>query len=551
MLNFKIFCKNNISFLNLVFLIIFTLYIIKRSFSTDIIWWYDLALYHDQNKIIFQDYFCHVFNFGIIPFHYFSKIFGFKFSVYLFTFILGHFYAYFLSLILKNYFAIKGFFEIYLINFFFFIPFSIGVFYLDQLAILFILLTLFFFTKKKQINLIFSSLFLTISFFIKFYYIIPYIVFCILLFIISFLTKNFILIKKLLLQFLFCILFFLVFLFLFKLNFSNIDIFYDYMFNNNEKFTKGRFDKFFIKILFLQYNPFSIIKNFNMGSMFLYPFIVSYYFGIFLIVVKVFKLKINYTLINEFKLMILLFFTVSAPIYFIIAGRDWNHKLYFMVPLFLIVVDKLFLFFKNKNLNLSNYKKLIFFFLILYSLVPLNERYDLKSSIFSNNATGREEIVLNNKYSDFLFFTKSSYLGNNNVKNIDFQKKQAADFIIKNNFNNLPIFSIDEPSKLIKLHLNSQTCDIGCYNYLGHNPPNTDKSLKKYLKLFDNQIKKNAIIIICKVNDDHFCLRSSDIYNKSVPTSKNNDIIKQILLLMKQNNFIEIYNTENFFIYKN
>jgi hypothetical protein len=365
------------------------------------------------------------------------------------------------------------------------------------------------------------------------------------------LTKNFILIKKLLLQFLFCTLFFLVFLFFFKSNFSNIDIFYDYIFNNNEEFAKGRFNNFFINILFLQYNPFSIIKNLNIGSMFLYPFIVSYYFGIFLIVVKVFKLKINCTLINEFKLIILLFFTISAPIYFIIAGRDWNHKLYFMVPLFLIVADKLFLFFKNKNLDLSNYRKLIFFLLILYSLIPLNERYDLKSSIFSNNATFREEIVLNNKYSDFLFFTRSSYLKNNNVKNLDFQRKQAADFIIKNNFNNLPIFSIDEPSKLIKLNLNSQTCDIGCYNFLGHNPPSADKSLKKYLNLFDNQIKKNAIIIICKVNDNYFCLNSSDINNKSVPASKNNHIIKQILLLMKQNNFIEIYNTENFFIYKN
>jgi len=550
MFDSKTFCKSFVNLFYLIFLIIFTLYIVKRSFTFDTVWWYELALYHEQNKIIFKDYFCHVLNFGILPFHYFSKVFGFKLSVYLFTLLLGHFYSYYTALILKNYFNIKGFLEIYALNFFFFIPFSIGVFYLDQFSILFILLSLFFFVKDKKINLLFSSLFLNISFFIKFYYIIPYVVFFILLFIISIFSKNFTLIKKLLLQFFFCIFILLFFLFFLELSFLNLDFFYDYIFNNNAEFSKGRFENFFISLFFFQYNPFIIIKNFNIGSIFLYPFIISYYFAIFLIIVKIFELKKNHRLLNDSKFIILLFFTISAPIYFIIAGRDWNHKLYFMVPLLLVIIDKLFLLFRNKNLDLSNYKKIIFIYLILYSLIPLNERYNLKLLISKNNTANTEEIILNYKYSDFIFFTRSTYLEDNNVKNLNFQKTQVADFLIKNNLNNLPIFTFDEPSRLIKLHLNSQTCDLGCYYFLGHNPPKAKKSLKKYLNLFNDDIKKDVIILICKVNDDYFCIRSSTIDHKSEPTSKNNLIIKQILLLMDQNNFRIIYNSKNFFIYK-
>jgi hypothetical protein len=123
MFDSKTFCKSFVILFYLIFLIIFTLYIVKRSFTFDTVWWYELALYHEQNKIIFKDYFCHVLNFGILPFHYFSKVFGFKLSVYLFTLLLGHFYSYYTALILKNYFNIKGFLEIYALNFFFFYSF--------------------------------------------------------------------------------------------------------------------------------------------------------------------------------------------------------------------------------------------------------------------------------------------------------------------------------------------------------------------------------------------------------------------------------------------
>lgn len=558
--------KNKILLTSIFFYVLLsTYYFFVNSSTVDVNWFFDLVYCLNNNFVNLNDYLCHTFNFGSYPIYILEKIFSLKISLIFLTLLLGHVYSYYSSKLIETHFKIKGFFECYLIIFFLFIPFSLGVYYVDQLSIAFLLLSFYFLIHKNVHSLFISSFFLNISFFLKFYFLPSYLIIIFLIFIFSLVLREkskywLRIIYYLFLSFLFFLIFLIINIKIFNYNYST---FFDYIILNNLNSGAPRLKSFFTNYFFFNYNLFEIVFNLKIGSLLLYPFIIVFYFSILYLAINLNKSFVNKSMFQE-SYVIIFFLTLISPLLFLTSGHDWNHKLYYFPTLMIIVLSIIYKKFSSRELDLSNYRTVILILLIIYTSIPLNERFDFKESFkkikkesysffyLKKNYQDKYFDMENTRYSGFNYFLRSKYLRDNNVSNFFQQVKDSIDFLNAQKFiKGENIFVIDEESKLIRYSFVSNYKDPGCYNFNLHTPPVTELSFSIYYSIFQNNINsKDSILILCKLDKDHLCLRSVDIKtSKSIGTNINEKKISSILSLVESNMDL-IFNTKNFFIYK-
>lgn len=547
--NFKL--NKYINSFNFFFILILTYIFFITSIFTDNLIFFNLIdriQYKDRN---FIDYLCYLTEISVYPLFLLEKIFGFKISYFFLTIFIGILFSYFTvktySQVFKNNVSINTYFII----FFFYMPFGIGGYYVDQLIYLLSILSLYFFFKDHRYNYVFSAFFLSIIMVVKLFHVAPFLISFTIIFFYKFLVekdKYHVIKNAIIFNFSFLAIVIIFYSLYIHLNKIPINLFYEYQVKQSLFYSTSRFDEFIYRFFFLDFNLFNAISNKNFGIIIFYPFIIIFYISLFFLLKNI--NKVSYINRNIF----LIFTTVSTSINFIIAGRDLNHKILFLPILFFVIMSLINLKFIYK---LSKYFSLITtFVIIIYSLFPINERINIKD-ILNNEIAYKDNFFKfqNGKYKNFYYNHRSRFFAQNNVDNLPKQIKVINNFFVneynkKNNEYKFIFF--DDESLPISSNLNKKNCSPVCANLYKNNPPEYALSNALYINNFKKFYEfENTLLIVCYIDRDKnkLCLKK--------PSSNNNDkgsipgdFDRFRELQESINSSTEIFRTKNFSIYK-
>jgi hypothetical protein len=287
--------------------------------------------YQDTN---FKDYLCYLNTFAVYPLYILKKILGFQFAYLLLTLTTGILFSYFVVKIYSQIYQKKSSLNIYLIIFFFYMPFGIGGYYIDGVIYLLSILSLYFFLKDYKYNYIYSGFFLSTISIIKTFHVAPFLISFSIIFLYKFLFKNtkYLVIKS-------AVIFYSTFLIINTIFFSlylyfnkiSLDFFYEYQVSQSLLSSASRLSNFIYKFFFLDFNLLSAILNKNFGIILFYPFIIIFYISLFFLIKNLNKKgHLN-------KNIFLIFMIFSTSVNFIIAGRDLNHKILLFLSLIMLI----------------------------------------------------------------------------------------------------------------------------------------------------------------------------------------------------------------------
>ena len=242
----------------------------------------------------------------------------------------------------------------------------------------------------------------------------------------------------------------------------------------------------------------------------------------------------------------------STSINFIIAGRDLNHKILFFPILFFAATNFLNFRFFDKFKKFSQFLTTII--LILYSLFPLNERFNINNIINKKIDFSNFYKFQDGTYKNFIYTHRSNFFSANNIYNIYEQINLINNFFI-NEFNEknneYKLIFLDDESLPVSSTLNKKNCSPTCANFYENIPPTLPMSKSFYFNNFKKFYElENAILIICYINKEknQLCLKKppSDMGKVSSPADFSKLLqINEAIGLSK-----EIFATSNFSIYK-
>lgn len=508
--------------------------------------WYDNVVFYKNilrsydNQIIFKDYLCHFF--PIINYVYFPviKIFNFEVSIFFFTFLVSFVFSYVISKDLYENFNIE-FIKSFFLTLFFFIPFGIGTLNHDNLVLaLSTISILIFFTNEK--NYIYSSIIITLALFIKFsvtlFILIPGLFSYMLYKILNKDWNNF---KYVLYAFVISFLLSITLLYFYIYNSElNLVEIKNYFFSTSD-LAKERTN---VSNFFFLNQITSIIQLNSIGVFFQLPIILAFYFFLLFFIIQIFK-KNFYK-----KNFLILFYLLAHWFLFNFSGRDWNHKSIFGFVL-------LFIFFQMYFDDINFVKKklcknfLIILSILVYSLIPINERYDLKKIPSDKLLESKlSEYFINFPQSSLYFSSeRSKFYKKNNVINIGSQMNEIDKFIKKNSLIDSNFFFLDELSSIFSLQYKSAPCDLSCMNGDYYTPTKYSKNLEnywtsKFLKVFKD---KKGILILCKINENQYCSQQIFIDQEGkFYVGPRNTFNTDLDFFIREREVL--YNTENFYI---
>jgi len=428
-------------------------------------------------------------------------------------------------------------------------PFGIGGYYIDGVVYLLSILSLYFFLKDYKYNYIYSGFFLSTISIIKTFHVAPFLISFSIIFLYKFLFKNtkYLVIKS-------AVIFYSTFLIINTIFFSlylyfnkiSLDFFYEYQVSQSLLSSASRLSNFIYKFFFLDYNLLSAMLNKNFGIILFYPFIIIFYISLFFLIKNLNKKS------HLNKNIFLIFIIISTSVNFIIAGRDLNHKILFLPILFFAATNFLNFKFFDKFTKSSQFLTTII--LILYSLFPLNERFNIKDIINKKKDFSNFFKFQNGTYKDFIYTHRSIFFSENNIYNIYEQINLINNFFI-NEFNEknneYKLIFLDDESLPVSSTLNKKNCSPTCANFYENIPPTLPISKSLYFNNFKKFYElENTILIVCYINKEknQLCLKKpSPISNeKSVPADFSKLLqIQQAIGLSK-----EIFATSNFSIYR-
>lgn len=540
--------------LNLFTIFLITTFFIFTSSFVDSNYFLELTYRVEEQQVNFRDYICFLNNFTIYPLIFLGNFLGYTLAYYFLALLVGVLISFLTIRLYENIFELKESIYRYYLFFFFILPFGISGYYIDIILYLFAVLSVYFYFKKTSINLYLSSSFLAFCLFIKYFSAAPFILAFGFIFLLEWYYVNFsikYLIKpvKFFTFFLFIII--LLISFYIYLNQINIEIFYEYLFKEMIGSGSNRIENIFTDIFFLNYNFFKAIFNFNVGIIFFYVFVISFYFCIFLLIK--FTLKKNY----KKQTLLLIFFIVSSSFTFLLAGRAWNHKILFLPVLFIVSLDYLNMqYFKNnKIINFFDPKYLIIPFILIYSLIPLNERLNIKENKFSSftieNFNHHFIKIDKGKFKNLYYSLRSNYLFNNGLNNYTDQIREISDFLNDNKSKKYDLMFLDEQSRIISYLTNKRNltpcCGISYESFPPKYPLNRDIFIKNFMK---NLEKSNTLLVVCHL--DRFrkklCINKVNKLNFSVPGDLKRFI--ELENYIKENMSI-YYSTKNFSVFLN
>ena len=543
--------NNYINIINLIFIIFLTYIFFITSIFTDNLIFFNLIERIEYKDTNFKDYLCYLNEFSIYPLYLLQKIFGFKFSYLFLTISIGILFSYFTVKIYSHIFQKIASINIYFIIFFFYMPFGIGGYYVDNVIYLLSIISLYFFLKNIKYNYIFSAFFLSTIIMLKSFHVAPFLISISVIFLYKLLFENkkYEVIKDAVIFYfsilIMVIIFSCLYLYYNKISFN---LFYEYQFKQSLFLSTSRFDEFIYKFFFLDFNLFNAILNKNFGVILFYPFIIIFYISLFFLVKNI-KKKSHLN-----KNIFLIFMVFSTSINFMMAGRDLNHKILFLPILFFAIISLLNFKFSNKFSKF--FPLLTTIVLLLYSLFPINERVNIKD--FLSNKINFKNTLLkleDGRYKDFYYSHRSRFFAQQNIYNILEQINLINNFF-NNEFNkkndDYKFIFFDDESLTISSTLNKKNCSPVCANLYRNNPPEYTLSRSLYINNFKKFYElENAVLIVCYINrnKNQLCLKKPSLIadgKGSVPADFN----RFPQLRESINSSIEIFTTKNFSIYK-
>ena len=330
-------------------------------------------------------------------------------------------------------------------------------------------------------------------------------------------------------------------------------MFYEYLFKEMIDSGSIRIENLFKNILFLNYNFFSAVINLKIGTLLLYLFIICFYFCLFLLFKFVIKKE------NKNQALLLIFLIISVSFNFILSGRDFHHKILYMPILFFVTLDWLNMYFlKRKSFFKFNYSYFFIPFILIYSLVPLNERFDIKKNkfeIFSKNHFNKNFVKIEKgRFSNLYYSLRSNYLKDNGLLNYIDQINEIAVFIDTNQNQNFELMFVDEQSKIISKLTDKKDITPCCGISYESFPPKHELNKKNFVENYMiNLNKTETLLIVCYIDK----ISESLCINK--PETKNNrnfaipgDFDRFPELKDYINQKMEVYfSTKNFVVYRN
>lgn len=537
----------------ILFILVFIITIIVSKFS----FWYDINSFYTnllrvyEGQTYFTDYFCQYLPAQYIFLSPLLKIMNLNSFVTFFSVILNFIFAfqftYYSKKILNN--EMNYYFLFILISFFF-IPFGIGAAHHNELAIYFCSIGfLIAINNLERINFI-SIIYLVLGLTTKYSVAIPLIISMFLSFMIALIIdfkKKYLILFFSYIFICFAFVIFLVFYFLINTNISLFD-FIDYLFVDTQAVASSRlnFKDFIFYNLFNEIYIFmkniTEIQKLPVGSILQLPIILSF------LIFVIFTLK-NIKSLNFQKRILFLFLVFSSILLWVFLGRDWNHKIIF----FIISNYFLFFYFLNLQKYISKLKlnAFIFFIILLYLIVPINERIPLKNFIKNSNIELDEYLLRYSNKSPTIMFKRASFEEKNNINNRHTQYLKILEYLSSQNDYNL--FFVDDVSTIFGTILSKAPNDTGCFHTWFTTPPINKAIRDEYIRIFKNAYynEKNSKLIICMSEDGSFCMYSPK-YNsnrqwKEVRTTRisENDFVNELI-----SNSRLVYNTKNFFIFE-
>ena len=548
-----------LNFFNLIILIFITTFFIFTSSFGDINYFLELTYRIEDQELNFKDYICFLNNFTIYPLIFLGDILGYyTLAYYLLACSVGILISFLMIRLYENIFEIKRSINRYYFLFYFILPFGIAGYYVDIILYLFASISVFFYFKQGSLNFYLSAIFLAFCVFIKYFSATPFVLAFGFIFFIEWYYANFKL-KYLIKPLKFFIFFSFVTTFMLSiyiyLNDINIELMYEYLFKEMLDSGSNRLTNLFNSIFFLNYNIFKAIINFNVGIILFYLFIICFYFSIYLLI------KIILTKKDEKQALLLIFIIVSSSFTFLLAGRDWNHKILFLPILLIMTIDYLnFKYLNNyKITNVLKAKYLLIPFILIYSLVPLNERLKLKQNKFnsftSENFNNYFTKIDKGRFKNLFYSLRSNYLIDNGFLNYNDQLSEISNFLNEDKNKKYNLMFIDEQSKIISYLTDKKNLTPCCGISDESFPPKYPLNNKIFIKNFlGNLQERDTLLIVCHFDRfrNELCLNKTTTVDKklniSIPSNLNRFI--ELENYIKKNMGV-YYSTKNFTIFSN
>lgn len=545
-----------INLLNFIVLFLITIFFTFTSLFPDITYHIDLVDRIKNEELNFQDYICFLNNIALYPLIFIGEIVGYGYAYFILAVLSGITITFLAVRLYEKVFETETSIDKYFLFFFFILPFGMSGYYIDIVLYLCGTISIYLYFKNGSFYFYLSSFFLSLSFLLKYFSSIPFIIAFCSVFFLEWYYNNFklnYLAKPI--KFFLIFLFFINFLIFFYtyINQINIEMFFEYLFKEMIASGNSRIENLFKNLFFLNYNFFNSVINLKIGSLLLYLFIICFYFCLFLL------LKFGIKKENKKQALLLIFFITSVSFTFVLAGRDFNHKILYMPILFFITLDNLNVYFSKKNYFLKfDYSYFFVPFILIYSLVPLNERFDIKENklrIFSKDHFNKTFVKIEKgRYKNLYYSLRSNYLKNNGLLNYIDQIKEVSAFIDTDKKQNFELMFVDEQSKIISKLTNKKDLTPCCGISYESFPPKYELNKKKFIKNYMTKLnQENTLLIVCYTDK----LAKSLCINK--PKTKENtnfaipgDFDRFPELQDHINQKMTIYfSTENFVIYKN
>ena len=319
----------------------------------------------------------------------------------------------------------------------------------------------------------------------------------------------------------------------------------DYLFFDALTLTKARteFDKFLFIGVFKNLLSINLnILSLPVGSLLQLPVVICYF-----ILIPILFFKKNLESKKKFFLYFLFF---ASILHYTQLGRDWHHKFIFF---FIIVYFVLFHFFEiEKKLSRKHLSLFIFALMIIYSVIPFNERIPLRDFLRLKNFNSKLYYLKYTDDSPNIMLKRATYHERIEISNFHDQQIDILEYLKKDK--NIKLFFIDDISNIFSLLLKKASNEPSLIHHSQlFTPPVNDQIKKVWIKKFMDKYKKNsnAKLIVCKDNIGRLCVYSSlnddgKFVDKVMPTNlKDNSFLKDLL---DQSNLL--YNTENFYVYE-
>ena len=533
----------SVNSLNFIVLCLVTIFFTFTSLFPDISYHLDLVERIKNREVNFKDYLCFLNNIALYPLIFFGDIVGYSLAYFILAVLTGIAITYFAIQLHDKVFEKETSISKYFLFFFFILPFGMSGYYIDIILYLFGTISIFFYFKKGFVFFYLSSFLLSVCFILKYFNSIPFLIGFGAVFLLEWYYNNFKInfIIKPLKFFLFFFIFtiFLIFFYTY-LNQINIEMFSEYLFKEMIDSGESRIENLFKNLMFLNYNFFSAILNFKIGTLLFYLFVICFYFCIILLLKLLIKKE------NKNQALLLVFLIVTTSFTFILAGRDFNHKILYMPILLLITIDCLNSYFsKNKFFLRFNYSYLFLPLVLIYTLVPLNERFDIKENklnVLSKEHFNKTFIKIEKgRFKNLYYSLRSNYLKDNGLSNYVAQINEISVFIDSTQNKN---------SELTNKKDITPCCGISYESF----PPKYELNKKKFVENYMiNLNKTSTLLIVCYIDiaNKNLCINKAKTENnRNFAIPGDFDRFPELKKHIDQKMEV-FFSTENFVVYKN